>query len=422
MAITISTEPRYRYYEEAPERITVPASELLEQVPVEFHQSEAGGNLSGRKLDLSCRDLFGGNTPRLSLGALLELLPDLIQLPEGADRWQRIPLPAGWLALHFRLITRREELPQEPVATEELPVAAEAVAERPSEGNTAKDAPASTAAVHEDISREPVAVAGEDLTAEQASPAGSVKVAEVAPGTVEKKRGFFASLPIFRRHHPVKKSTGDLLTRELAPVPLGYSFQKENESRSNKPSELLDPFKSPKQAGPPESASLQGSQESPLKLERLWKLDPHDILADPASLQSLFMTEEKLSLDRVMAMAGQLPGLRACVLAHGDQVICASSTPAGMDLRNLSTQAMTMLTQIRESSAKMGLGAVPAVTLHAEQGVLSFLHQGELCLLVLHADRGFVPGVRERLQEMLGHLSAAKALPSGPSAQASLPI
>ena len=83
---------------------------------------------------------------------------------------------------------------------------------------------------------------------------------------------------------------------------------------------------------------------------------------------------------------------------------------------------MTMLTQIRDSSEKMGLGAVPAITLHADQGVLSFLHQGKLCLLVLHADRGFIPGVRERLQEMLCHLSAAKSLPNGPSSQPSLPI
>ncbi len=127
-------------------------------------------------------------------------------------------------------------------------------------------------------------------------------------------------------------------------------------------------------------------------------------------------------MERVMALAGQLPGLRACVLAHGDQVVCASNTPAEIDLRSLSGQAMTMLSQIRDSSARMGLGAVPAITLHAEHGILSFLHQGELCLLVLHSDRGFVPGVRERLQEMLGHLSLARALPGGPSAQPSLPI
>jgi hypothetical protein len=83
---------------------------------------------------------------------------------------------------------------------------------------------------------------------------------------------------------------------------------------------------------------------------------------------------------------------------------------------------MKMLSQIRESSEGLGLGTVPTVTLHADQGTLSFLHNGELCLLVLHADRGFVPGVRERLQEMLCHLNSAKALSGGVSQQATLPI
>jgi predicted regulator of Ras-like GTPase activity (Roadblock/LC7/MglB family) len=174
-----------------------------------------------------------------------------------------------------------------------------------------------------------------------------------------------------------------------------------------------------------ESVSVPAVTVSPspsLTLERLWKLDPQDQLLDPFPLQSLFMTEEKLTLERVLALAGELPGLRACVLAHGDQVVCASNIPSGIDLQTLSGQAVTMLSQIRESSSQMGLGAVPAITLHGEQGILSFLHQGEICLLVLHADRGFVPGVRERLQEMLGHLSLARPLPGGNSVQPSLPI
>jgi predicted regulator of Ras-like GTPase activity (Roadblock/LC7/MglB family) len=152
-------------------------------------------------------------------------------------------------------------------------------------------------------------------------------------------------------------------------------------------------------------------------VETLWKLDPQDALADPSALQALFMTEEKLTLEQVIGMAGQLPGLKACVLAHGDRVVCASNAAPGVDLRTLSEQAMTMLCQIRASSAQMGLGKVPAVTLHADRGIVSFLHNDELCLMVLHADRGFVPGVRERLQEMLGHLvSARPVLTGGPSA------
>jgi predicted regulator of Ras-like GTPase activity (Roadblock/LC7/MglB family) len=201
------------------------------------------------------------------------------------------------------------------------------------------------------------------------------------------KRGFFASLPIFRRNVDSKTAARE---RGLVVVP---------------------------------TDSTEAAKPLSLKpLTPLWNLDPLDQLAHPAALQALFMTEEKLTLDRVIAMAGQLPGLRACILAHGDQVVCASNTPPGVDLQNLSGQAMTMLAQIRESSSKMGLGNVPGVTLHTDQGAFSFVHNKELCLLVLHSDRGFLPGVRERLQEMLGHLSHAEALPSGPSAQPSLPI
>jgi predicted regulator of Ras-like GTPase activity (Roadblock/LC7/MglB family) len=177
-----------------------------------------------------------------------------------------------------------------------------------------------------------------------------------------------------------------------------------------------------KQPEPEPPKQNPGAKEIAVPLERLWKLDPSDQVADPAALQALFMTDEKLTLERVVALAGQLPGLRACVLAHGDQVVCASNTPAGIDLQTLSSQATAMLSQLRESSSRMGIGAVPAITLHAEQGVLSFLYQEELCLLVLHADRGFVSGVRERLQEMLGHLAAATALPEGSTTQQSLPI
>jgi predicted regulator of Ras-like GTPase activity (Roadblock/LC7/MglB family) len=200
-------------------------------------------------------------------------------------------------------------------------------------------------------------------------------------GTPNRKRpprhGIFASLPIFRRRTP-----------------------EELPATAERPAL--------------ESRVAEGIPSMPLALEPLWKLSPHDQMADPSALQALFMTEEKLTLDRVMTLAGDLPGLRACVLAHGEKVICTSKTPAGIDLQTLSGQAMTMLSQIRDSSANLGLGAVPAVTLHAEQGALSFLHNGELCLLVLHTDRGFVPGVRERLLEMLTHLSSAKALPSVP--------
>jgi len=138
---------------------------------------------------------------------------------------------------------------------------------------------------------------------------------------------------------------------------------------------------------------------------------PPEALASQAALQALFMTEETLTVQGVVSRAAALPGLRACVLARGDMVLCTSDSPAGSELRTLSGQAMTLLTGIRASSVGMGLGTVPAVTLHADGGALSILQEGDLCLLVMHAGRGFLPGVRERLQELIHHLPGTLALP-----------
>lgn len=389
MATATNATPRYRYHEEAPETVTLPVEELRARLPVELIRADASEAMEpGRTVGIPCSDLLGGNTPRIALGRLNDLLPDLVQIPEGRDPGQRITLPPGWVALHFRMVTRREELSEkEPDASikeekETLVIEVEKVADAISDHSRS-----SGGGLGEPVREE-------DLPPMTEVPAGNPE--RTADRNQAQRRSLFESLPIFRRRKeeipavepiremPVEKETVDKVTVEQVEVIPSVS---------------------------PAAASDPGSKA--LAVEPLWKLDPQDRLADPSALQALFMTEEKLTLERVISKAGELPGLKACVLAHGDRVLCTSNASTGIDLRTLSGQAMTMLTQIRESSAVMGLGAVPAVTLHAEQGALSFLHNGELCLLVLHADRGFIPGVRERLQEMMGHLSEAKpALPS----------
>lgn len=421
MEVLSVNTPRYRYYEEAPANLSVPLAELLDRIPTEHLQDLSRGEPGSStqdSIELPCKELLAGNTPGLLLGKLSDLLPGKIVMTNEADRMRKVELPAGWLVLHYRLVTRSEEMesvgeqakgarvPEDGnrgITGEERIIDAALVttpiAKPPSSsldeksvsglrGEPEEKATAQVQAPEETLSKESPH-AGADLSEEQEpKPLG-----EVNKGP---NKGLFASLPIFSRQKPDKVSRESAVCSEIPEIVMGEKAvplvvrSSENEGK--------------------ESPSL-------LALEPLWKLDPGDQLADPTHLQDLFMTEEKLTLDRVIALAGQLPGLRACVLAHGDQVVCASNTSAGVDLQTLSGQAMTMLSQIRESSAKMGLGSIPAVTLHAEQGALSFLHKGELCLLVLHADRGFIPGVRERLQEMLGHLSDAKALPPKGSAE-----
>jgi predicted regulator of Ras-like GTPase activity (Roadblock/LC7/MglB family) len=80
----------------------------------------------------------------------------------------------------------------------------------------------------------------------------------------------------------------------------------------------------------------------------------------------------------------------------------------------MSAHASDMLRAMRQSSARMGIGAVPAVTLHTEKGVISFFHRDDLTMLVFHRDRAFIPGVREKMSAVLGELSKVRlTLPVG---------
>lgn len=380
------TTPRYRYREEAPEVISVPAAELVARLPEELRGESGAEVTDGLDIDLPCSEILQGSVPRISLGRLGELASGLVRIPEGRDQAEKIALPPGWIALHFRMVTRREEFPTEPAKGSSTviiePLAVDPVAEAPKRVVPEKEVTV--------LDVEPVGGPGAEPVRGNEGPSITPEEPKEEPVAAPKK-GFFSSLPMFRRTESAEKIPATAAVHIVEPAKPAQEKTVEEESV------------------PPVGKELVHS--APV-LERLWKLDPQDELADGSALQALFMTDEKLTLEKVVSKAGELPGLDACVLAHGDRVICASKAPADTDLQTLSGQAMTMLSQIRDSSEKMGLGSVPAVTLHADRGVVSFLHRGELCLLVLHADRGFVPGVRERLQEMLGHLSEARpALP-----------
>lgn len=345
-----SPSPSYSYREEVPGVVSVPASELVARLPEELRGDYGKGDAGERTIELPCSEILLGNVPRITLGRLVSLAPELVRMPQGRNPDDRINLPPGWIALHFRMVTVRDEI---------APASSSSLGTAKTEGDV------EVGEKKHPVPSEPKESSPLMVVETPAESIGKV-VPPSAPYTVE---------------------SGDLVT------PQAPSVSTENLVKVE--SSLVPP--------------------PPPRLERLWKLDPNEELSDPHALQALFMTEEKLTLEKVISKAGELPGLDACVLAHGDRVLCASKTPAGTDLQTLSGEAMSLLTRIRESSENMGLGAVPAVTLHADRGVVSFLHRGELCLLVLHADRGFVPGVRERLQEMLGHLATAyPALPPTP--------
>lgn len=128
---------------------------------------------------------------------------------------------------------------------------------------------------------------------------------------------------------------------------------------------------------------------------------PDEGLVSQDRLQEIFMTEEHLTLDQVLKLCGGLPGIRSCILTKGSSVLSAFNVPDGIDLVSLTGNASAMLDAMRASSMRMGLGAIPAVTVHSEKGPVSFFHSDDLAMLIIHADRGFIPGVREKIYDVV---------------------
>jgi hypothetical protein len=133
-------------------------------------------------------------------------------------------------------------------------------------------------------------------------------------------------------------------------------------------------------------------------------------------LQALFLTEETLTHPRVLELCGSLPGIRSCVLTQGSDIIASHNIPAGVDIRSLSSSAEEMLDAMHEASSRMGLGEMPAITLHTGKGPVSVFRKLALTMVVFHSDRAFVPGVREKITAALGGMAGATQALDAPHA------
>jgi len=139
---------------------------------------------------------------------------------------------------------------------------------------------------------------------------------------------------------------------------------------------------------------------------------PLELLSNESHLQTLLHTDERLSIHRVLDLCSQLPGIRDCILARDWEVVARSQRMDSLDPMKAGSQASGLIESIHEVSMKMGLGTVKAITLYSSEGPVSFLRDQDLCLLIRHSDpeRGFVPGVREKLQLILAELNKSKVL------------
>ena len=118
---------------------------------------------------------------------------------------------------------------------------------------------------------------------------------------------------------------------------------------------------------------------------------------DWMGLQNLFMTATALDLAGVAGLAAALPGVRACVISGS-----AGSATAGDFSHGVNAD------QVRAATADLArIGGAATDTLHrGESDIVLFFHD-EVCVAIVIAPGGFVPGVRERLARVAELLAGA---------------
>ena len=404
--------PRYRYHSNPPTTVSLRLADLAPQIP---EAARLPGFNAEKTVEFSCEEIFTGPVPKLSLSRLAELANEDVRSSEVAEG--SIRLPVARLALAFRFINHRELIEEPPppkpaklersledfAAKDERPKAGQELA---GEGGTISPPAGTAPGANETEPNSPTdaSEARQRSVPLAGSPSqitsGGADTEEIKPGEPETWRPITV-FPIFRR-----KAAEPQVRPPVAPL------RPVVESRAPPPSSAPSDFAEPPQettkappAAPPTDFAPQVPEAVLIEAERSHAPSRGIELVDQDALQAVFMTEEMLSIDRVVELCGVLPGIKSCILAHGAEVLASHNVPESIDLVSLSAHALEMLAAMRQSASRMGIGAVPAVTIHAEKGPITFFHQDDLCLLVMHKDRGFVPGVREKLQKVVEHLA-----------------
>ncbi|MEO6053620.1 MAG: hypothetical protein ABIP97_06375 [Chthoniobacterales bacterium] len=236
-------------------------------------------------------------------------------------------------------------------------------------------------------------------------------VTNPAPQTSEsidpvQKRRLFDRLPLFRKKSappPVVPPTPSVAIKPIqSNLPTrssGSGAIKPFLPESFKP---LDISTSPVSESKPSAPTTAPVSEKSLLERRAKEEIPHQ-----EALQTLFMTDEPLTIGRTIELCSALPGIRSCILARRSGIVLSANVPASVDITALGTNAMATLLHMQDGFQEVGVGPIPAMTLYSEKGPISVLRYEDLYFLVLHKNHGFAPGVRERLQDVMKCLGDA---------------
>jgi hypothetical protein len=129
----------------------------------------------------------------------------------------------------------------------------------------------------------------------------------------------------------------------------------------------------------------------------------HKTAPDFAALQSVFLTEEALDLNKVVQKVGELPGVNSALFFAADGSL--QGEPEKLGLTQSSVQLLSSLShEIGQRVGGLGLGQIETVTLGWKRELVSVFTRGESGFVIRHEKRPFKPGVREKICLVLSHI------------------
>lgn len=124
-----------------------------------------------------------------------------------------------------------------------------------------------------------------------------------------------------------------------------------------------------------------------------------------SELQVLFMTEDELDAKSIVRFVSQMPGINGCAVMFGDGLRLAGNFPDESQTEGFSAMAPPFFKRAKNFAVESALGKLQAFTLYTDNEPCSFLMHDDICLAVRHSNRGFMPGVREKLDIVVRELA-----------------
>lgn len=126
---------------------------------------------------------------------------------------------------------------------------------------------------------------------------------------------------------------------------------------------------------------------------------------DPSRLQALFMTDEELESRSITRLATELPGIAACMVMFSDGLRIAGELPETFNSEAFCAIAPHFYQRVEKYAGDLALSRPRTVTIYTDDHHVSlFLHE-PVCVAVLHQNRGFMPGVREKFLVIVEELA-----------------